>query len=63
MDYAKKNLVFILVALLALLLIVFVIWLFDKRIKTISERSEIYAAKSFNRGRTSEITDSFILKT
>ena len=51
MDYAKKNLAFILVALLALLLIVFVIWLFNKRIKTISERSEIYAANSFNRSQ------------
>ena len=51
MDYAKKNLVFILVAFLALLLIIFVIWLFDKRIKTISEKSEIYAAKSFNRSQ------------
>ena len=43
MDYAKKNLVFIFVAFLALLLIIFVIWLFDKRIKTISEKSGISA--------------------
>lgn len=63
MDYAKKNLVFILVAFLALLLIIFVIWLFDKRIKTISEKSEIYAAKSLTAVRTYEISDSFILKT
>ena len=49
MNYAKKHLAFILVALLALLLIIFVIWLFEKRIKTINEKSEIYSVRTFSK--------------